>query len=297
MFRKLTLQFSSVYNIMIQPHTSNKGLSFIATLFIGVVVSFFIIISLFLYTQINSHWSPSTKSADKFLKKKKYDKALAVIDECENANENSALLVEKGKVWMTLAWEKENREGWSSYGVNDTDWLESVESDSAEKFFKMALSKFPTDDNRDARYYLAILNMEKGRYSTAETLLLEILANNKDDADVRNILGVTYVNMKLYTQALREFKISWKLDNKQTSTVKNIATIYKDYIKEPDSAVVWISRFLSMDIKRDSDAGRMRIILDDLLKRYPEYADLEIKSKRLYPSFNARGESVFGRKR
>lgn len=268
-----------------------KGLSFPVVVIIGVIISALTLSSIFVFNYVNSRWSPSTENADRLLKRRKYEQAIAVIEKNDNADKNIPLLIEKGRIWMTLAWENENREGWSQYGLDESEWLKSAESDSSVKYFKKVLDL--DKQNRDAHYYLGVIFMDKGWYSAAQEHFMDILNVDKDDFETRNVLGVLYTRMRQYPQALREFQAAWKLNSESVSTAKNLATLYRRNLNRPDSAMVWMNRYLNMNPQRDPDAGRMRVDLTDMIKRYPEHKLTEPMDWYGKRDFTARGDKAF----
>lgn len=269
----------------------SKGLSLPVIIIISLILSTFILSSFFIFGFVRTRWAPSSENADKLLKRRKYDQALAIIDQNKNADKNISLLIEKGRIWMTLAWENENKTGWANYGLDEKEWLKSRESDSSVTCFEKVLEL--DKNNRDAHYYLGIIFMDKGWYSAAQDHFLEILTINKNDFETRNILGVLYTRMRQYPQALREFQTAWKLDNNNISIAKNLAVLYRNNFNKPDSAMVWMNRYLNLNPQKDADAGKIRIDLSDMIKRYPEYKleePMEWYGKR---SFTARGDEAF----
>lgn len=269
----------------------SKGLSLPVIIIISIILSSFSIASFLLFGYVRERWAPSSENADKFLKRRKYSKAMAIINQNENSDKNIPLLLEKGRIWMTLAWENENKEGWANYGVNDKEWLKSKESDSSVACFKRVLQL--DSDNRDALYYLGIIYMDKGWYSAAQESFMDVLDNNKNDFETRNLLGVLYTRMRQYPQALREFQAAWKLKDNDISVAKNLGSLYRLHLNRPDSAMVWMNRYLNMNPKRDPDAGRIRRDLSDMIKRYPEYRITEPMDWYGKRDFTARGEEAF----
>lgn len=271
--------------------SKKQGLSLPVVIIISIIISTFSLSTFLLFGYIRERWAPSTENADKLLKRRKYEKALAIIDQNDNADKNIPLLVEKGRIWMTLAWERENKNNWAQYGVDDKEWLKSKESDSSVACFKRALEL--DENNRDAHYYLGIIYMDKGWYSAAQDHFMEILNIEKDDYETRNVMGVLYTRMRQYPQALREFQAAWKLNSKDISIAKNLGSLYRLHLNRPDSAMVWMNRFLNMNPKNDPDASRIRNDLNDLIKRYPEYKLEEPMNWYGKREFTARGDEAF----
>ena len=243
--------------------------SFAVLAIIGLIVSFFVLLSLFAYNNLLGKWSLSTKEADKLLKRRQYEKALVLLDNSEHKADSVAVFTEKGKVWMTLAWEHQNRTEWSTYGVNESDWLAVAEADSALYYLKKAAEASSTDIA--SRYHLAALYSDRGWYDDAHQTLLDILQIDSRHSPTRNMLGVLYVKMKRYPQGLREFSTAWELDNHNVSVAKNMASVYRIHFSMPDSAMVWMNRYLNLKPEKDPDASSIRKEMVEMLQRYPDF--------------------------
>lgn len=268
-----------------------KGLSLPVIIIISFILSSSVLASFLLWNFVSSRWAPSTENADRLLKRRKYEKAMAIINQKDNVDRNIPLLIEKGRIWMTLAWEMQNRKGWSDYGLDEKEWMKSKESDSSVACFKRVLEL--DKNNRDARYYLGVICMDKGWHSEAQDHFMEILDNNVKDWETRNVMGVLYTRMKQYPQALREFQAAWKQNGEDISIAKNMGSLYRRYLNKPDSAMIWMNRYLNLNPQSDPDAGRIRVDLTDMIKRYPEYKLQEPMNWYGKREFDARGDEAF----
>ena len=253
---------------------SKRGLSFPAILISGITTAFFIFIAFFVIRAINMKWSPTAKNAQKLINKKKYAEALAVIEKAEGGREeNALLLVEKGKVWFSLALERENKTHWKSYGNDQKNWLNSSEAGKAEVYLRKALEIDP--ENINAHYLLGLLYMEKGWFSVAETEFLSVLQKDRKHVNTLLNLGALYTEMKRFDMAERELRNAFNLDPDNPSIAKNFAYLYRFYIKKPDSAIVWANRYLNKEPQNDMDVNFVRNELQEMLQRYPEYTPKE----------------------
>ena len=253
---------------------SNRGLSFPVVLISGITAAFFIHITFFVIRHINSKWSPTAKNAQELIKKKKYAEALAIIEKAEKGREDNALLlVEKGKVWFSLALEREQRTRWKDYGKDEKDWLNSQEASKAEVCLKKAVDIDP--DNTDAHYLLGLLYMEKGWYSVAETEFLSVLRVDREHVNALINMGVLYTEMKRYDLAERELRNALRLEPENPPIAKNLAYLYRFYLDKPDSAMVWANRYLNFEPENDMDINYVRKELVEMLQRYPEFIPKE----------------------
>ncbi len=271
--------------------TNTRGLSFPVILISGITAAFFLLVGVLVIRRINTEWSPTVKTAQELLKKKKYAEALAVIEKAEGGQENNtSLLIEKGKVWFSLALEREKRSRWSSYGTDENDWLKSAEAEKAEGFLKRALKQSP--DNKDAHYFLGQLYMEKGWFSLAEIEFLAVLRTDKKNVKAHLNLGVVYAEMKRFDLAEKELRYALLINQKEPAIAKNFAWLYRFYLDKPDSAIAWANRYLNLDPQNDLDVTFVRKELEDMLLRYPEYAPKEPMTWKKPPLFKSR----FGKK-
>ncbi len=271
---------------------NTRGLSFPVILISGITAAFFILIGFLLIRRINTEWSPTVKTAQELLKKKKYAEALAVIEKAEEGQENNtSLIIEKGKVWFSLALEREKRSRWSSYGTDENDWLKSAEAEKAEVLFKRAARQSP--NNKDAHYFLGLLYMEKGWFSLAETEFLAVLRGDKKNVKALLNLGVVYAEMKRFDLAEQELRRALHINQVEPAIAKNFAYLYRFYLDKPDSAIVWANRYLNMDPQNDMDINFVRKELEEMLLRYPEFVPNEPMTWKKPPLFKSR----FGRKK
>ncbi len=254
--------------------SSSKGLSFPVVLISGITAAFFLLITFLIIRYINLGWSPTAKSAQDLINKKKYAEALAVIEKAEKGREDNALLlVEKGKVWFSLALEREHRTRWKNYGKDEKDWLNSQEADKAEVYLRKAVDIDP--ENKDAHYLLGLLYMEKGWFSVAETEFLSVLRIDRKYVNALINLGVLYTEMKRFDLAEQELRNALNLEPDNTSVAKNLAYLYRFYLDKPDSAMVWANRYLNYEPENDMDINYVRNELVEMLQRYPEYTPKE----------------------
>ncbi len=267
-------------------HGNDKGLSFPLLLTCGIIAAFFILISVLFIQKINLHWSPTTKNIQRYLKKGKYSEALALVNNAKDSDIDQATrLLEKGKIWLFLAIEKENRNRWRDYGQDRKDWLKSSEAEKAETFIKEAINI--NNSSLDAHFYLGLLYMEKGWFSSAEHEFLSVLSINNHHFEARRNLGIVYTEMRRFDLAEKELRNALKINPNNPSIAKNLSWLYRFYLNKQDSAIVWANRYLNMQPQNDKDIKYVRDELIKMLKRYPEYfpdEPMEWKKPRRFKS-------------
>jgi tetratricopeptide (TPR) repeat protein len=130
--------------------------------------------------------------------------------------------------------------------------------------------------------------MEKGWYERAEMEFLETLRIRPSEIRARQNLGVLYWKMGRNQQAKAELLDAYQADTSNTSVIKNLAVMYRFYLKQPDSAMLWANRYLNLEPKGDFDAYSIREEFDKMQKRYPELTPDEPLKWKKEPKFKAR---------
>lgn len=235
----------------------------------GVIAASFLLLAVFVIRQLAAGWSPSRNNVDKLLKVGKYQEALAVIRGERDKQPSAERLVEEGRVWLALAWERMNRERWSSYGTNENDWFDVPEADRAEKALDQALEL--DSDNTDALYYRGMLYFEKGWYSAAESDFTAVLKTDRDHVRARVNLGALYSRRDRPDLARNELLRAYEIDPQNPLVLKNLAFLYRFHLDRPDSAMLWSNRYLNTEPRDDWDINVIRDEMQRMLERYPEH--------------------------
>lgn len=265
---------------------AQRGISLPVVLVSGITAAFFVLVCLLVIHWLRAAWSPSVANAERLLRKRKYSEALAVIERAgPDQQDNAALVVEKGKIYLLLAWERQNREHWANYGKDDSDWFKSTEASTAERLLKRAIELQPA--NIDAHYLLGSLYLKKGWFSSAETEFLAILQSKRKHVEARLALGVLYSRNGRYDLAEKELKHAYALAPDNMDVAKNLAFLYRFHLDQPDSAIAWSNRYLNLEPLRDRDINIVRSELVDMLKRYPELLPEEPMTWKKPPMFQS----------
>jgi len=94
-------------------------------------------------------------------------------------------------------------------------------------------------------YQQAIELFEKGDYNTAEIILDELLANNKNDFDVLNFLGVINLNLSEFDKAIKYFSKVILLYKKHPHAHYNLAFCFQQ-IKENEKAIIHYKKVIEL---------------------------------------------------
>ncbi len=240
-----------------------------AILLVGLTLAFFTAASLIAARLVVTRWQPTLANSERLLKNRKYDEALALAEKLEARGHNAPRVqVLQGKVWLARAWKRLEKENWASYGKNDNDWFPGPDVDRAEDHFKKALEMNP--DNIPAHYYLGIIYMEKGWYSSAESEFLAVLNQDEEQILARVNLATLYTKQQQYERAEIELRRAYVIEPRSVSVAKNMALLFRYHIAQPESAIVWANRYLNLDPEGDLDESFVRSELLQMLQRYPD---------------------------
>lgn len=253
-----------------RPPTDREGLSRPAILAIGLIIAAFVAITVPVLKLIVFPQHGGVAEAEELLKKREYGEAYQLVEKAiaEKGRRND-LLVQKGKILIALAWEKQNHEGWRNYGNNIDDWLDTKEAEMAENALRSVIAEEP--DNIDAHYFLGRLYMEKGWLSKAESEFLDVLRREREHISARVNLAVVYTMMDRLSLAEDELRRAYRFAPDSVRIVKNLAFLYRFYLDEPESAMVWSNRYLNLATQGDRDINIVRAELKEMLQRYPDF--------------------------
>jgi tetratricopeptide (TPR) repeat protein len=237
----------------------------------------------------------SLREVRNYVDNKKFDKALVEIDRMivQKGVGHSELLVEKGKIFLALAWEQQNRDGWRAYGTDKNNWLHSSYGDSAEGYFEYVIRRDPR--YLDAHYYLGVLYMQRGWYSEAETEFMEILKRDRNHSNARASLGALYTSMGRYDEAESELHRAYNNDPENSMISRNCYALYRYYKENPESSMVWANRFLNGEGGKPFEYYYIKQDLLDMMERYPEVELSEEKKWKEEKRFKPRKWGSIGR--
>ncbi len=257
-------------------HESRDGLSWPAVVISGIIAALFFMAAFLTirHMGLGGLTANADNTIEQLIRQKKFDQALANLEKKGGKGRKDVEdYIAEAKIWMALAWEKQNRDGWRSYGTNRSDWLNVVEADRAEQALKKALQK--DADNVEAHYQLGNLYMERGWHSRAEARFLSALRREPDHIESRINLGVLYTRLDKADLARHELLEAYRMDPDNPSIFKNLAFLYRFSLDHPESSMIWANRYMNAAPASDFDVNAVRRELLEMLDRYPEYAPRE----------------------
>jgi len=255
-----------------------RKLSFSAIAVSGILCALLALAAFVIVRRINTYFNPTVENTERLLTKGKPKDAIALLDRMEDGAEfvdskNSLL---RGKALYALLVEQLRAEKWGSYGLNPDNWLAHPLAAEAEQCFIDAMAAAP--DDPEIRLTLGNLYREQGRFSDAELILRSLLEIDDENAEAYLAVGLLYAEGGHVNAAERALAAAWELDEGNPKIAKNIAYFYRFYADEPESSIVWFSRYLRCDPKRDSDVNLIRAELSELIDRYPEYEGYRVEA-------------------
>ena len=281
--------------IVYRAKPKKKGSSFKVILISGILFSILIFASLIALRYIEYTFTPSMKSSERLLNKGKPRQAMAVLNKAPGSKQNdSKTLLLRGKILFSVLIEQLKEEKWGSYGVNPKNWLSHPLSDEAEKCFLEAIEKSPGDP--EIRQVLGNLYREQGRFAEAENILISAVELDDTDTETFLALGLLYAESERLALAEQNLYKAWELDKNNSKAAKNIGYFYRYYKDVPESSIVWFSRYIDLNPKRDTDINFVKAELQNLLERYPEFDSREFHAQTTHNrGANRKFSSRFGR--
>jgi len=260
-----------------------KGLSFTIILVSGVLFSVLISASFIALRYIEYNFTPSVKSSERLLNKGRPQQAMAALNKAKAAGikqDNSETLLLRGKILFAVLVEQLKEEKWGSYGVNPKNWISHPLADEAEQCFLQAIERSP--NNPEIRQTLGNLYREQGRFSEAEKILKSAVELNETDVETFIALGFVYAESERLELAQEKLYKAWELDKNNPKTAKNLGYFYRYYKEVPESSIVWFNRYFDSNPKRDPDVNFIKVELQNLLERYPEFDKGESSAQAIH---------------
>jgi len=257
-----------------------KTLSFTVILISGILFSLLILISIFALRYIEYNFTPSVKSSEKLLKKGRPQQAMAALNKAPGKQNDSKTLLLRGKILFAVLIEQLKEEKWGSYGVNPKNWISHPLAEEAEQCFLEAIEKSPNDS--EIRQVLGNLYREQGRFAEAEKILKSAIELDDTDVETFTALGFVYAESERLTLAQEKLYKAWELDKNNSKTAKNLGYFYRYYKEIPESSIVWFNRYFDSNPKRDPDVNFIRVELQNLIERYPEFDKGESSAQAIH---------------
>jgi len=241
-----------------------------------VVIGVFIAIALFMAGIGARHFymksAPSLKNSQRLLALGKPAEAKELLDKMGPPKRpDSRALLHRGKVLYALLLSQLREERWGSYGQNPDNWIKHPLAEEAERCFLDAMAMTPNDP--DIRQLLGNLYREQGRFSDAEIILRSAIEIDDSNSEAFLALGLLYAEGGRLDASHRALMAAWELGEGDPRIAKNIAYFYRFYLNAPESSIVWFSRYIDSNPRRDPDINVIRAELRELLERYPEFEE------------------------
>ncbi|MCL2219163.1 MAG: hypothetical protein FWC23_04430 [Chitinispirillia bacterium] len=252
------------------PRFKKKGLPPSAIFLIGVFCSVILLLAGIGARYIYTKTIPSLKNSERLLSQGKPAEAKAHLDKMpDNKRPDSRSLLHRGKVLYALVMEGLRSERFGSYGVNPNNWISNPLAVEAERCFLDAMALSPNDS--EIRQVLGNLYREQGRFGDSEIILRSAIEIDETNSEAFLALGLLYAEGGRNEAAHRALMAAWELDEGNSRIAKNIAYFYRFYANVPESSIVWFSRYIDTNPRRDPEINLIRAELRDLLVRYPEF--------------------------
>ena len=251
--------------------SERKSLSLPVVLLIGVLLAGTSLLAFFAVRKIAGKFSPTVANAERYLRKGKIEEAFALTGKLKTGSAAKELL--RGKLYFARSIQSRKVDGWRVYGTDSADWLQGSDIDSALACFNaaVAVDRFLAE----GWYFKGVLYKEKGWFSDAEDALQEALRLGPGSIDARLALGTLYTQTDRTGQATAILREAYDMDPENPLAAKNLAYIYRFHTDIPESATVWLNRYLNCASEGDIDINRAKTEFNDLLSRYPEYRPAE----------------------
>lgn len=262
--------------------SGQSGLSSLLILIIGFVLACILFFGFLVIRHISRTYSPSIVNAEKYLKRGKINEAFALSERISSDRPGYFLL--RGKIWLAASMKKQDIQSWSEYGLDSDDWLKGEEIENALNDFKEAIRRDPS--SAEARYFLGVIYREKGWFAEAENQFEEALSLDPKNLQITLGMASLLVKMDRLTEAESELREAYGIAPEDPAVLKSMAFLYRFYLQKPDSALVWLNRYLNHVKGRDLDINLAKKEFQELIERYPEYEPSEPQDwKKRKPRF------------
>lgn len=264
--------------------SDKRGFSLTVSLITGFILA---LVALGVYLgvhRLSIQFSPTQSNAERYLRQGKFDEALALVQQMTGDTYRVSLL--KGRAFLAQGIGQRREDAWHTYGTNSHDWLTGAVIDSALGWFKRALSQDP--QAALVHYYLGIVYKEKGWFEVAAEELQQALTLDTESVDTYLALASLAAATHHPTDAVTTLQNAYRIAPNNADVAKNMAVLYRFYIQEPESAMVWLNRYLNIADRRDIATNMAINEMRELLERYPEYAPKTVQPWQQQRSFKAR---------
>ncbi|HEX2955243.1 MAG TPA: hypothetical protein VHO70_00320 [Chitinispirillaceae bacterium] len=269
--------------------STNCGLSTIFIVIIVLVVMFFTITAIITIRHITLNYTPSPKVVVKLVRNGNIDKAYAISEKLDDSSVDQ--IIAKVKVLIALSLKNQEKDKWRNFGQNSENWLDDDSSKKAAALLEYALQI--DSGSAEGHCLLGVLQKEMGKLDAAGSNLLKAIQLKNPDCDCYLALASLYTMQSRLPDA--ELLLHSAADKfpENVSVMKNLGLLYRHYLQKPDSAIIWMNRYLSVTKPDDRAAGQVKQDIRELLQRYPEYASVDTSAWGSTRKFTQRKDTPF----
>lgn len=248
-----------------------KGLSAPVVVVSGMLLSLLSLLAILSVQFLAGRFSPTVANTERCIRKGKIDEGFALVGKIKAGTVVREML--RGKLYLARGLQQRDGERWRSYGADPTDWLKGPDADSALACFNAVLAI--EKDNATAWYFKGVVYKEKGWMDQADDALHESLRLDPASIDAYLALGALYAQTDRPREATGLLLTAYGMAPDDPQVAKNLAFLYRFHRALPESALVWLNRYLNIALPGDIDINRAKTEFEDLLSRYPEFLPAE----------------------
>ncbi len=270
---------------------SHGGLSAVFVIITVLVVVIFALTVFVTVRHIASTYKPSSQTVTNLVRKGKIQEAYAFAEKLDESSADQ--IIAKAKVLIAMSLKSQEQDRWRNFGQNPSNWLNDDSSKKAVELLQYALQI----DTSSAEAYclLGVVQKEMGMFESAEQNLHKAILLNNPECDCFLALASLYTMQSKLPDAEHLLQSASNRFPENVSVMKNLGLLYRHYLQMPDSAIVWMNRYLSNTKPEDRAAGPVKQELRELLQRYPEYASVDTSAWGRTRKFTQRKDTPFNR--
>lgn len=268
---------------------SGAGLSAIFVIIIVLIVLIFALTAIVTIRHITFNYKPSPQIVTKLVRSGKIDEAYAISEKLDESSVDQ--IIAKAKVLIAMSLKSQEQDQWRNFGQNPANWLNDDSSKKAVELLEYALQI----DTGAAEAYcmLGVVQKAMGMLESAEQNLRKAILLSNPDCNCFLALASLYTMQNNLPDAEQLLRSASNKFPENVSIMKNLGLLYRHYLQKPDSAIVWMNRYLSKTKPGDRAAGPVKQELRELLQRYPEYASVDTSAWGSTRKFTQRKDTPF----
>jgi tetratricopeptide (TPR) repeat protein len=240
-----------------------------------IIISIFIIVLFSLTAIITIHHivsnsKPSSDTVERLIRKGKIDKAYSFSEKLDEKGVNQ--LVAKAKALIAISLKNQEDDLWKSFGTDPANWLD----ENSKKAVELLETALQIDSGASEVYcLLGVVQKEMGNFESAELNLRRAIHQNSTDPQCYLALASLFTLQEKITDAEQILIDASSRFSENLSVMKNLGYLYRYYLHKPESAIIWMNKYLTKTSSDDRSSGSVKQELRELLQRYPEYANVD----------------------